>query len=320
MESLSGINTPSQIGAAPQGARSAVVAAIRSASVKSGVDFAYLLNKAQRESDLNPKAKAAGSSASGLYQFIDQTWLKTVKESGAKYGLAAQADKIDIGADGVARIASAADKKAILALRFDPEIASGMAAELAKANKDSLQKSVGGSIGPTEMYMAHFLGSGGAAKFLNAMKCDPDASAASLLPDAAAVNKGVFYDAQTGRARSVGEIYGRFAAKFDQETLAPENSARVAEASSGTQGGTTMVAHTLSFALASSGAGDRGSGTGAGFAPPLSSIGDSSIGAMMLSQMEMETLGLEAIEKVYRSEALGYARSLSSQSFFDQVV
>ena len=89
-----------------------------------------------------------------------------------------------------------------------------MAAEFARDNQTQLQQTVGGEIGATELYMAHFLGAGGASKFLNGMHQNPDQSAAALLPEAAAANKNVFYD-KSGKALSVGQIYNRFAEKFD---------------------------------------------------------------------------------------------------------
>ncbi len=198
--------------------RDRVVSAIKAASARSGVDFSYLMAKAQQESGLNPTAKASTSSATGLYQFVDQTWLRTIKTAGEKCGLGAVADKITLGSDGVARVSCAQDKKAILALRNNPEIAANMAAELAKANKESLQNGVGGRIGSTELYMAHFLGAGGASTFLEAMKTNPQAKAADLLPSAAAANKNVFFDKETGAAKTVKEIYAQFARKFDGAT------------------------------------------------------------------------------------------------------
>src|SRR6476646_11882530 len=52
-----------------------VTGAIRDAARVTGAGFEYLLNTALRESNLNPSAKAKSSSATGLFQFIDQTWL-----------------------------------------------------------------------------------------------------------------------------------------------------------------------------------------------------------------------------------------------------
>jgi len=61
------------------GASQEVIGAIKHASQKTGVDFDYLVNQARTESSFRPDVKASTSSATGLYQFLDQTWLGTVK-------------------------------------------------------------------------------------------------------------------------------------------------------------------------------------------------------------------------------------------------
>ena len=100
-------------------------------------------------------------------------------------------------------------------LRQDPQISAEMAGELDKENGASLKASVGGKIGSTELYLAHFLGAGGAGEFLNTLHDDPSAKAANILPEAAAANPSVFYGAD-GQPRSVAQIYQHFAKKFDQ--------------------------------------------------------------------------------------------------------
>lgn len=302
MENVSGINTAVQNTALAQGGKARVVAAIRSAAAKSGVDFAYLMNKASQESDLNPTAKAGSSSATGLYQFIDQTWLKTIKASGEKYGMGEIADKISIGSNGVASVASAADKKAILALRTNPEVAANMAAELAKINKEALEKKVGGTIGSTEMYMAHFLGSGGASTFLNAMKENPNAAAADLLPQAAAANKAVFYDGKTGREKTVSEIYAKFAAKFDKVPAMDGAATAVALAQPTYNATTTTKADVdtaTNITMASLGRAASG-GVKAGGVSLHPTTTTSSFATMVLAQMDMETMGLDAMDKARR--------------------
>ncbi len=301
MENVSGINTAMQSVLPMQTGKARVVAAIKAASAKSGVDFAYLMNKASQESDLNPTAKASSSSATGLYQFIDQTWLKTIKASGEKYGMGAIADKITIGANGLASVTSAADKKAILALRTNPEVAANMAAELAKINKEALEKKVGGTIGSTEMYMAHFLGSGGASTFLNAMKENPNAAAADLLPQAAAANKSVFYDSETGKARSVSQIYAKFAAKFDKAPAMDSAATAVASAQptyNATIKAEADVDAATNITMASLGTGGGGLKAGGVSLHPTTTT--SSFATMVLAQMDMETLGLDAMDKVRR--------------------
>ncbi len=63
-----------------------VTGAIRQASQATGASFDYLLATAQVESGFDPQAGAATSSARGLFQFIEQTWLATMKQSGAALG------------------------------------------------------------------------------------------------------------------------------------------------------------------------------------------------------------------------------------------
>src|ERR1700681_3427589 len=72
-----------------------IAGAIKQAASTSGTSFEYLLATAKMESNFNPTASASTSSARGLYQFIDQTWLGTVKEAGTQLGYGKYADAID---------------------------------------------------------------------------------------------------------------------------------------------------------------------------------------------------------------------------------
>lgn len=174
-----------------------VTGAIHKASTVTGVDFAYLLEQAAAESDFDPAAKAGTSSATGLYQFIESTWMSMVKEHGHKYGIDADMKKSDL-----------------LALREDPQKSAFMAAELAADNKRYLQQHVGGDIGATEMYFAHFMGAGGAAAFLKERAHNPMAVAADIFPHEATANRGVFYDQKTGQPRTLEQVYAFFDKKF----------------------------------------------------------------------------------------------------------
>jgi hypothetical protein len=100
-------------------AGSPVEAAIARAAEATSVDFGYLLAKAEVESGMNPEARAATSSATGLYQFIESTWLDTVRKHGARFGLGALAEQIGVSASGEAYVADPAQRQAILALRSD---------------------------------------------------------------------------------------------------------------------------------------------------------------------------------------------------------
>ncbi|MEQ7156697.1 transglycosylase SLT domain-containing protein [Brevundimonas aurifodinae] len=181
-----------------------VEAAIRRASQSTGVDFDFLMKTARRESAFNPNARAPTSSASGLFQFIEQTWLATVKQHGAKHGYGQYADLIHRGADGRWRVEGSA-RNVVLDLRFDPQAASLMAGELTAQNAAYLRGRTGRDPGAGDLYAAHFLGPAGAARIMEAMATRPGASAVALFPEAAAANRSIFY--RNGRPATVAEVH-----------------------------------------------------------------------------------------------------------------
>ena len=172
--------------------RDRVTAAIQLASARTGVQFDYLFNQARVESSLNPNARARTSSATGLFQFIEQTWLGMVKQHGAEHGLSWAADAIQRGRNGHYYVADPAMRREILDLRRQPEASSAMAAEFASDNGRYLQSRLGRPAEPVDLYLAHFLGAGGAARFLRAHDSNPAAAAAPLLPQAARANRPIF--------------------------------------------------------------------------------------------------------------------------------
>jgi len=198
-----------------------VVAAIRKASERTGVDFAYLLAQAHLESGLNPDAKARSSSAQGLYQFIESTWIASYQRNGARYGLR----------DGASGRGSRA---AMLALRSDPSAAAVLAAADALDNAAVLKPVLGRAPDHTELYLAHFLGSGGAARFLTVWQRAPGTSAAALFPREAKANRAIFF-AAGGTPRSLAEVLnaveakvrGGFAATADMHALAAAEEANL---------------------------------------------------------------------------------------------
>src|SRR5689334_5389151 len=184
-----------------QGLRGVVEAAIQRASNATGVDFTFLMKTANRESGYNPRAKAPSSSAAGLFQFVEQTWLSTLKQHGSKYGYARYADLISRGADGRYHVGGGEARKAVMDLRLDPHASSLMAGELASDHAAYIRGRVGRAPTSGELYAAHFLGPKGSAKLIEAMQASPGATAASLFPDAAESNRSIFY--RGGRAVTV---------------------------------------------------------------------------------------------------------------------
>jgi hypothetical protein len=182
-----------------------VVAALQKAATATGSDFHYLLGTAMRESSLRPHATSNSSSATGLFQFVDQTWLSLVKEHGAQYGLGKYADAITKQADGHYCVDTDA-KDSVLGLRKNPEICALMAGEYAKSTQCSLRASLGRDVCGGELYAAHFLGPHAAVKLIKLANSDPGVSAPAEFPHAAAANKAVFFHTD-GSAKSVREVY-----------------------------------------------------------------------------------------------------------------
>lgn len=210
-----------------------ITAAIRSASRTTGATFDYLLNTAIRESSLDPSARARTSTARGLYQFIESTWLTMVKEEGAKFGLGRFADAIQRGADGQYKVGDPGARAKILKMREDPEISSLMAGALARRNANELQTGLGRKATPGELYLAHFLGAGGAKRLIELQRTNPNASAAAAFPDAARANKSIFHRAD-GKERSAGEVVAALTNKHKSAPAAAA-AARVAETRAASQ-------------------------------------------------------------------------------------
>ena len=231
-------NATATAGVDPSRAR--VAGAIKQAANSIGASFEYLLTTAKMESDFNPTAGASTSSAHGLYQFIDQTWLGTVKEAGAQLGYGAYADAITKSSSGGYSVSDPAMRKAILKLRDDPDAASAMAAVLTQSNSFKLTGMIGRRPTDSELYMAHFMGVGGAAKLIANAEDNPLASGARLFPNAAAANRSIFYE-RDGRARSVYEVYANLTSRYASAANSPA-----------TQTALAMYGATPSVALASS--------------------------------------------------------------------
>jgi hypothetical protein len=188
-----------------QGLRGVVETAIQRASSATGVDFGFLMKTAARESGYNPGARASTSSAAGLFQFVEQTWLSTLKQHGSKYGYARYADLIQKGGDGRYHVQGKEARRAVMDLRLDPHAASLMAGELASDHAAYLKGRVGRTPTSGELYAAHFLGPSGSARLIEAVERRPNAPAASLFPDAAGANRAIFY--RDGRPATVAEVY-----------------------------------------------------------------------------------------------------------------
>ena len=226
-------------------AGSAVTGAIRQASAATGTSFNYLLATAQVESGLNPQAGAATSSARGLFQFIEQTWLGTIKQSGAQLGYGRYADAITKTSTGHYQVTDPEMRAEILKLRNDPTANAVMAGAFTKANADYLATKLGRQPSEGELYIAHFLGAGGASRLISLAAASPNAKATDYFAHAANANSSIFYDRATGHARSLAQVRDVLTARYD---VARSDAVRAAQA--GGAAGATVSPGTLSVAQA----------------------------------------------------------------------
>jgi hypothetical protein len=207
-----------------------VAGAIRQAASTTGTSFEYLLATAKMESNFDPAARASSSSARGLFQFIDQTWLGTVKEAGSQLGYGNYADAITKSSSGTYSVSDPRARSAILKLRDDPAASAAMAGVLSRSNSFKLTGRIGRRPTDSELYMAHFMGVGGAAKLITNAEGNPKASGARLFPNAAAANRSIFYE-RGGRARNVAEVYSVLTRRY--ASAATSEATRTAMASVG---------------------------------------------------------------------------------------
>lgn len=197
-----------------------VALALSMASSTTGADYDYLLKTAQRESGFQAEAKAPTSSATGLFQFIEETWIRTVKEEGDQYGLGEYTKLIAKTDSGRYYVPDANDRERILALRKDPHIAAMMAGAFARRNERLLTAAIGREPTSGELYIAHFLGAQDAARLILIRDRQQALSAPDLFPKAANANRTIFY--RDGKARSVGEVYNLLIARHERaRAIAP---------------------------------------------------------------------------------------------------
>jgi len=190
----------------PTGSSPIVTGAIRQAARLTGADFRYLLATARVESNLNATAQVATSSARGLFQFIDQTWLATLKEQGPALGYEPYANAIARTPSGDYAVTDPRMINAVMNLRSDPNANAMMAGAFTRSNGDKLAARLGRNPSEGELYIAHFLGSTGAARMIALADARPGTPAAAVFPTAAHTNPSIFYD-RRGQTRSVSEVY-----------------------------------------------------------------------------------------------------------------
>jgi hypothetical protein len=243
-------------------AATAVTSAIRNAANQTGTSFNYLLATAKIESDLDPSLTMKSSSAAGLFQFIDQTWLGTLKQAGPAFGYGDYANAISRNSSGHYSVDDPEMRRQIMKLRNDPSANAVMAGVLTQQNAAALARRIGRPPTESELYIAHFFGAGGAGKLIQLADSSPQANAAEAFPSAAHANRSIFYDRQ-GNARSMAGVYSELVRRFKvasdspaaalaSAAVAPAQHAAVATRPAGRQNPavTDVAAVTKVFAVA----------------------------------------------------------------------
>jgi hypothetical protein len=176
-----------------------------------GADPTLLMAVADKESSFSTSVQAKTSSATGLYQFIEQTWLGVVNEFGGRHGLAAEANLIARSGRQFV-VADAAERQRILDLRREPYLSALLAAEMLKRDTLRLERAMRRHLSGGEIYLIHFLGPDAAQTFIETMEQAPGAKAADLLPRPAQANRPIFYAEAGGETKtlSVAEIHKKF--------------------------------------------------------------------------------------------------------------
>ena len=189
-----------------------IVSAIVKASEATGADFEFLLKTAALESSFNHETEAKTSSAAGLFQFVENTWLVMIREAGGKHGLEHLAAAVVVTDEGECEVADAEMQKQILRLRYDPELSALMAGAFARRNAAFVARRLGRDPEPGELYIAHFLGASGGSQLIRLAEKEPHARASKRFPRAARANRSIFYDGR--KPRTIGEVYDRLMSKY----------------------------------------------------------------------------------------------------------
>ena len=194
-----------------------LVETILKASEVTGVDPVYMMALADKESSFDTSVKSSAYSAQGLFQFVTGTWLEMIRQYGAKHGLAGEAAAVKGHGSGIT-IADAATRKRVLDLRNDPYVSGLMAGELIKRDRSRIEARIGRELKTTELYLAHFLGTASAGKFLSLSAEDPDKVAKAAFGRAARANRAIFTAKDGGKRRSltVAEVHEKLDGMIDR--------------------------------------------------------------------------------------------------------
>jgi hypothetical protein len=185
----------------------------------AGADPAAVMQIAGLESRFNPNAapiardqakntqtqhdgRKAISTAHGLGQFLDSTWLETLRKHGGKYGI-----------ENASQLTEAQAKS----LRGNVSLQAAMLAEHT-ADNARMAKGITGAADPASVYALHNLGQTGGKRFLGALQKNPNAPLSAVLRPEEIANNPVLYG--DGRM-TVQQAHQRMSTKLAGEARMP---------------------------------------------------------------------------------------------------
>jgi hypothetical protein len=142
------------------------------AAQATNTDPAFMLALADKESSLLPNRKAQTSSAEGLFQFADGTWLEVLRRYGSRHGYRSEAKAIQI-VRARPVVSDRTQRERILNLRRDPYLSALMTGEMITTHRKILAGKVARDSSFAELYIAHFLSVQGASRFMELLRDGP---------------------------------------------------------------------------------------------------------------------------------------------------
>jgi hypothetical protein len=186
-----------------------VAAALDNAARTMGLEPTLLHAMAWSESRFDPSARNRRSTARGLMQFTEATWLEVVRDFGPRHGLGHQAALLITNhREGTISAPRWQDRRAILALRNNPRLAALMAAERVAKERRRLTEVLGREAQSADLYFVHLLGPSGAREFAAGLRHAPQRIAMETMgKDSAHLNREMFTERATGRVLTVAEVH-----------------------------------------------------------------------------------------------------------------
>jgi len=215
--------------------------AINNAASTTGVSAQTLAIFGQLESGLGKVVENKLSSARGPFQFIESTWLAMLQKYGKKYGYDP----------------SSMTREEQLNLRYNNRASAIMAAEYTKENAATLGVNPSDPANVDKLYLAHFLGPGGAKRVLSGEGLTEQQKAAVMKynPNIKTGSKEEFLQfaqGKTAKAAKVSAVQQIAAAAPATGTMVASASTSVADGRrSGGSGGNVVVDASQKTTLAS---------------------------------------------------------------------